>query len=138
MATSFLQATTKSSVPLFVYHFIFHQSLLTMCMIAFHFKLQLFYKESKMKTWQVVIGGTQSGIQKVVQRIWTQIESKSSVPLFVYHFIFHPVKPFQRQYLNQTRKASCYSPHLSVENSPSSSRGDEKCEPLHPYSNFSS
>ena len=41
----------KSSVPLFVYHFMFHQSLLTMCMIAFHFKLQLFYKESKMKAW---------------------------------------------------------------------------------------
>ena len=28
-----------------------------MCMIAFYFKFQLFYKESKIKTWQVIIGG---------------------------------------------------------------------------------
>ena len=32
-----------------------------MCMTTFHFKLQLFYKKSKMKTWQIVIGGTYSG-----------------------------------------------------------------------------
>ena len=32
-----------------------------MCMTTFHFKLQLFYKKSKMKTWQIVIDGIQSG-----------------------------------------------------------------------------
>ena len=48
---------SKSSVPLFMYYFMFHQSLLTMRMIAFYFKLQLFYKESKMKACQVVIDG---------------------------------------------------------------------------------
>ena len=46
----------KSSIPLFVYHSMFHQTLLIMCIIAFHFKLQLFYKKSKIKTWQVVVG----------------------------------------------------------------------------------
>ena len=46
----------KSSLLLFMYHSMFHQSLLAMCMTTFHFKLQLFYKESKIKTWHVVIG----------------------------------------------------------------------------------
>ena len=48
----------------------FHKLLLIMCIIAFHFKLQLFYKESKIKTWKVMIGETSSGTQKVIQMIY--------------------------------------------------------------------
>ena len=41
---------------LFKFKFKFFE-FLTMCTVAFHFKLQLFYEESKMKTGQVMIGG---------------------------------------------------------------------------------
>ena len=48
----------KLSVPLFMYHFIFYQSQITMCMIVFHFKLQLVFYKEIIKTWYILIGGT--------------------------------------------------------------------------------
>ena len=78
----------KFSIQFFVYHFMFHQSLFIMCMIAFHFKLQLFYfLKKKTKQYQNIISSNWWNIKWYTKSGKENLYSVTDAPLSYYYWI---------------------------------------------------